>query len=133
MPLNIKKTYEIVVRGSRSVTLPDPIPSVKQKTWLKILGVTLQDNLCNWDLHFEEMLKKKASGRMYIMRVCKYYGLLLEQLDFLFDSLIMSIFTFAIELWGCAYESKYLNQIDKFIKRAHGNCYISKQDALLGC
>ena len=33
----------------------------------------------------------------------------------------MSIFTFAIELWGCAYESKYLNQIDKFIKRVHKN------------
>jgi hypothetical protein len=35
----------------------------RRKTWLKLLGVTLQDNPCNWDLHFEEMLKK-ASGRM---------------------------------------------------------------------
>ena len=39
----------------------------------------------------------------------------------------MSIFTFAVELWGCAYDSKYLNQIDKFIKRAHKNGYISKR------
>ncbi len=39
----------------------------------------------------------------------------------------MSIFTFAIELWGCAYDGKYLNQIDKFIKRAHRNGYISKR------
>ena len=45
----------------------------------------------------------------------------------LFDSLIMSIFTFAIELWGCAYDGKYLSQIDKFIKRAHKNGYISKR------
>ena len=97
----MKKPYEMVVHGVTSVTLPDPIPSVERKTWLKILGVTLQDNPCNWDLHFEEMLKK-TSGRMYIMRVCKYYGLSLEQLDLLFDILIMSIFTFAIELWGCA-------------------------------
>ena len=74
---------------------------------------------------------KKASGRMYIMRVCKYYGLSLEQLDLLFESLIMSIFTFAIELWGCAYESKYLNQIDKFIKRAHRNGYISKRELIV--
>ena len=88
-----------------------------------LLGVTLQDNPCNWDLHFEEMLKK-ASGRMYIMRVCRYYGLSIKRLDLLFDSLIMSIFTFAIELWGCAYDGKYLNQIDKFIKRAHRNGYI---------
>ena len=126
MPLNMKKTYEMVVHGVTPVALPDPIPSVERKTWLRILGVTLQDNPCNWDLHFQEMLRK-ASGRMYIMRVCKYYGLSLEQLDLLFDSLIMSIFTFAIELWGCAYESKYLNQIDKFIKRAHKNSYTSKR------
>ena len=126
MPLNLEKTYEMVVRRHTSVVLPELIPSIKRKTWLKLLGVTLQDNPCNWDLHFEEMLKK-ASGRMYIMRVCKYYGLSIKQLDLLFDSLIMSIFTFAIELWGCAYDGKYLNQIDKFIKRAHKNGYISKR------
>ncbi|CAB4034531.1 PREDICTED: uncharacterized protein LOC107329134, partial [Paramuricea clavata] len=127
MPLNLEKTYEMVVRRHTSVVLSELIPSlIKRKTWLKLLGVTLQDNPCNWDLHFEEMLKK-ASGRIYIMRVCKYYGLSIKQLDLLFDSLIMSIFTFAIELWGCAYDGKYLNQIDKFIKRAHKNGYISKR------
>ncbi|CAB3997331.1 Hypothetical predicted protein [Paramuricea clavata] len=126
MPLNLEKTYEMVVRRHTSVVLPELIPSIKQKTRLKLLGVTLQDNPCNWDLHFEEMFKK-ASGRMYIMRVCKYYGLSIKQLDLLFDSLIMSIFTIAIELWGCAYDGKYLNQIDKFVKRAHKNGYISKR------
>ena len=126
MPINLEKTYEMVVRRHTSVVLPELIPLIKRKTWLKLLVVTLQDNPCNWDLHFEEMLKK-ASGRMYIMRVCKYYGLSIQQLDLLFDSLIMSIFTFAIELWGCAYDGKYLNQIDKFIKRAHKNGYISKR------
>ena len=90
----------MVVHGVTPATLPDLILSVERKTWLRILGVTLQDNPCNWDLHFEEMLRK-ASGRMYIMRVCKYYGLSREQLDLLLDSLIMSIFTFAIELWLC--------------------------------
>ena len=74
------------------------------------------------------MLKKESdSDRMYIMKVCKYYGLSIEQLNLLFDSLIMSIFTFAIELWGCAYDSKYLNQIGKFINRLPKNGYISKR------
>mgnify|MGYP002803435097 CR=1 FL=1 len=118
MPLNIKTRMKWFVCGNKSVTLPDPIPSLERKIWLRISGVTLQDNPCNGDLYFEEIFKK-ASARMYIMRVCKYYGLSLEQLDLLFDSLIMYIFTFAIELWGCAYESKYLNQIDTFIKLAH--------------
>lgn len=126
MPLNMKKSYEMVVRGNTFVPLPDPFPSIERKTWLKILGVTLQDNPCKWDLHFEEMLRK-ASRRMYIMRVCKYYGLPIKQLDILFNSLIMSIFTYAIELWGCAFYSKYINQIDKFINRAYRNGYISKK------
>ena len=39
----------------------------------------------------------------------------------------MSIFTFAIELWGCAYDTKYLNQIDKFLNRPPKNGYISKR------
>ena len=78
MPHNMKKTYEVVAHGVTSVTLPDSIPSVDRKTWLKISGATLQDNPCNWDLHLEEMLKKE-SDRMYIMKVCKYYGLSLEQ------------------------------------------------------
>ena len=62
---------------------------------------------------------------MYIMRVCKYYGLFVKQLDLLFNSPIMSIFTYGIELWGCAYYSKYLNQIDELINRAYRYGYIS--------
>ena len=49
------------------------------------------------------------------MRVGKYYGLSVKQLDLSFDCPIMSIFTYGIELWGCAYYSKYLNQVDKLI------------------
>ena len=37
----------------------------------------------------------------------------------------MSIFTYGIELWGCVYYSKCLNQIDKLINRAYRYSYIS--------
>ena len=73
MVLNMNKTYEMIVRGRTSIPLPSCIPSIKRKTWLKILGITLEEIPENWDRHFEEMLKK-ASGRMYILRVCRYYG-----------------------------------------------------------
>ena len=36
---------------------------------------------------------------MYILRMCKYYGFSVKQLELLFKSLIMSLFTFGIELW----------------------------------
>ena len=50
MPLNMKKTWEIVVRGNVSRPLPDSISTIERKTWLRILGITLQDNPCDWDL-----------------------------------------------------------------------------------
>ena len=30
----------------------------------------------------------------------------------------MSLFSYAIEVWACACDSKYLSQIDRFCKRA---------------
>ena len=60
----------------------------------------------------------KANSRLYILRICKYYGYTLEELTMLFHSLIMSVFSNAIEVWASAYGSKYFSKIDKFCKRA---------------
>ena len=122
MPLNMSKTYEIVVRGKMCATPPNRIPSITRKTWLKILGVTVEETPGKKDIHFEEMLKK-TSERMYILRVCKYYGFTKERLDLLFQNLIMPLFTFAVEIWGGASHCKYISKIDKFINRAHRNGY----------
>lgn len=83
------------------------------KTWFKILGITLEGKPENWDIHFEEILKK-ASERMYILRVFKYYGFTTK----LFQCLML-LFTFGVELWGGATCTKYISQIiDKFVNRA---------------
>ena len=66
------------------------------------------ENPCNWDSHFQNMMDK-ANSRLHILRICKYYGYTLEELTILFHSLIMSVFTYAIEVWACAYGSKYLS------------------------
>jgi hypothetical protein len=78
------------------------------------------------DKHFEEMMKK-ASRRMYILRVCKHYGLSTHQLDLLFNSLIVSLFTFTAEVWGGASYNNYVSQIDKFVNRAYINCNTSNR------
>ena len=126
MPLNMEKTYEMMVRAKMSTSLPEYIPSIKRKEWLKLLGVTMEEIPGKWDRHFEEMMNK-ASKRMYILRVCKYYGLTTHQLDHLFKSLIVSLFTFAVEVWGGASYTKYVSQIDKFINRAYRNGYTSNK------
>ena len=73
MASNMDKTYERIVRGKPPITVPSCISSIKQKTWLKPLEVPFEEISTGWDGHFEEMLSK-ASKRMYILRVCKYYG-----------------------------------------------------------
>ena len=96
----LEKTYEIVVRGKVFAPLPDQIPSIIRKEWHKLFGVTMEEIPGKWDKHFEEMMKK-ASRKMYILRICKHYGLSSHQLDLLINSLIVSLFTFTAEvIWG---------------------------------
>ena len=84
-------------------------------SWLKLLGIIFQENPSDWELHVDNLLRK-ASSHSYILRVCKYFGYPKEQLTKLFDLLIM--FLYGIEIWGAAYQGKYLGRIDKFFKRA---------------
>ena len=69
----------------------------------------------------------KASSHLYILRVCRFYGYPKEQLDLLFQSLIISVFTYAIEVWGCCYYDKYLKRIDKLFARAFKSGYCLKK------
>ena len=81
----MKKTYEMVIRSKISTPLPAAIPNIHRKTWLKILGITLENAPDKWDLQFDEMISR-AAGRLYILRVCKYYGMSINQLNLLFNS-----------------------------------------------
>ena len=59
-----------------------------------------------------DSLLQKAGSRMYILRVCKFYGFPMKDLEMLFNSLIVSLFFYAIEVWGGAFQSKCLSRID---------------------
>ena len=72
----------------------------------------------------------KASSRLYILRVCKFYGYSSQEVTLPFDSHIMALFMFAIEASACAYDWKYLSQIDKFIKRAAKYGYTNKRPSI---
>ena len=55
MKLNMKKTFKMVVKGKTRMPLPK---SMARKSELKLLGVTVNKDPCNWDTHFENMLSK---------------------------------------------------------------------------
>ncbi|CAB4021796.1 Hypothetical predicted protein, partial [Paramuricea clavata] len=60
--LNLSKTWEMVVHGGSMKPLPAPIVGIERKSWLKLLGVTFQENRpCCWDFHIDDLLSK-ASG-----------------------------------------------------------------------
>ena len=61
---------------------------------------------------------------MHILRVCKANGYSLKDLHYLFNTLIMSILTYSIRVWAVAFQSKYLDLIDKLQKRAFRYGYI---------
>ena len=119
----------MVVHGRISIPLPPLVQGIKRKSWLKLLGIIFQENPSDWDLHVDNLLRK-ASSRLYILRVCKYFGYPKEQLTKLFDLLIMSLFLYGIEIWGAAYQGKYLDRIDKFFKRAFRFGYTSNLYAI---
>jgi len=117
MTLNLSKTWENVIH--RKTTKPNPqlVPGIERKSWLRLLGSMFQENLCCWDVHVDKLIAK-ASSRLYILRVCKFYGYSQDQLNKLFDSLISSSFAYGLEVWGSACK-KYLDEIDNFCKRAY--------------
>ena len=123
MTLNLSKTWEMLQK-SRSPKLP-PAPIVEHKTQLKLLSVTFETDPMNWDTHIIiDHVLRKASSHLYFLRVCKFYGHPREQLvDLLFQSLIISVFTYAIEVWGCYYYDKCLKRIDKLFARAFKSGY----------
>ena len=67
---------------------------------------------------------------MHILRVCKRNGYSVSDLDYLFNCLIMSLFTYCIRVWGVAAYTKYLSQIDKLLRRAFRFGYIQHESSI---
>ena len=126
MKINLKKTWQLLLRGRGTRIPPEPLDIIDCNDKLNLLGVTFEKNPMNWDTQFECLLSK-ASSRLYILRVCRYYKYFISILDLLFQSLILSIFIYGIEVWGNAFYSKYLSRTDKFFARAFESGYCTEQ------
>ena len=87
----------MLVHGRISKPLPPLLHRIERKSWLKLLGIIFSENPSDWDLHVDNLLRK-ASSRLYILRVCKHFGYPKEQWTKLFDLLIMSLFLYELEV-----------------------------------
>ena len=116
----------MLLRG-RGTRIPlEHLDIIDQNGKLNLLGVTFEENPMNWDTQFEYLLSK-ASSRLYILRVCRYYNYSISSLDLLFQSLILSIFMYGIKFWGNPFYSTYLSRTDKFFARAFKSGYCIEQ------
>ena len=53
---------------------------------------------------------------------------LCKELNNLFNSLIVSLFSFGAEVWGCAAHSEYVIEIDQLLNRALRFGYVQKRN-----
>ena len=126
MKINLKKTWQLLLRGKGARIPPEPLDIIDRNDKLNLLGVTFEENPMNWDTQFEYLLSK-ASSRLYILRLCRHYKYSISSLDLLFQSLILSILIYGIEVWGNAFYSKYFSRTDKFFARAFESGYCIEQ------
>ena len=73
---------------------------------------------------------ERALKPMHILRVWKRNGYRVSDLDYLFNCLIMSLFTYCIRVWGVAAYTKYLSQIDRLLRRAFRFGYIQHETSI---
>ena len=92
--VNLTKTWELLLRGRTIRTPPEPLEIIGRKEKLKLLGVTFEQVPVNWDTPID-YLPSKANSKLHIIRICKYYGYSIENLDSLLQSLILSVFSYA--------------------------------------
>ena len=120
MKLNGKKCKEMIVSFARSENdiprllidgLPlDLVPS------FKILGLTM-DNKLKWQDNTEALVKK-ASKRLYIIRILQRCGLPPNDLLLVYFSMVRSILEYACPVWHTMLPKCLKDKIEKVQKRA---------------
>ena len=83
MKINLKKTWELLLKGRSTRIPPEPLDIIDRKDKLNLLEVTFEENPTNWDIQFQYLLSR-ASSRLYILRVCRYYKYFISRLDYFF-------------------------------------------------
>ena len=137
MIINVSKTKEIVFRRSNprgcSVDLP-VLQAIEKLKESKLLGVIFSGSF-HFDSHVNYILKI-CSQRSYLLRKLRDQGLTLNQLNVVFDAIILSRITYGVCAWSGFLSMELIGRIDAFFKRMfkYGfcNCLITFRD-LSGC
>ena len=121
MKLNLKRSWEMVVHGRISKPLPPLAKGIERKCWLKLWhnfwGESIGLGPSCWQLVMQLVIQL-VSSRLYILRVCKYFGYPKDQLTKLFDLLIMPRLLIRDRNLGCCLSRQISWSYWQFFKRA---------------
>ena len=113
MICNTSKCKELVLRKKGFNENIPSIYNIPQCKKLKILGVTFQEN-CKYREHVRSKLFK-ANKSLYILRTLRKEGLRQDELDYLFNSLVLPNFTYGLSVYGA--NDSELTNIQQFLDR----------------
>ena len=81
--------------------------------WLKLLGVTFEDDVFSLVLQADYLLSKVESRIYTFLEFVKDMDIR-KALSYLFDSIILSLFMSGIEIWNSSMQTKYLDLLIRF-------------------
>ena len=120
MELNAKKCSEMIVDFRKNKTVIPPVcigerPMSRVKTF-KLLGLWMNDNL-NWETNAEYIIKK-ATKRLYFLKVLKSYGAPKNDLKIFYCCVIRSTLEYGAQVWNGNLTQAQRIDIERVQKRA---------------
>lgn len=90
----------------------------------KLLGSIFSDSF-HYDSHVNYILKI-CSQRSYLMRKLRDQGLTINQLNIVFDAIILSRITYGVCAWSGFLSSELIGRIDAFLRRMYRYGYCQR-------
>ena len=116
--LNPAKSTEIIIysKGSTSIIMPPPHPSIRRVTNIKILGVRFNNNL-SMSQHITEIAAKSAQT-LYALKILRSHGLSGKNLHQVCRSLLINRLTYASPSWVGFTTAEDKDRLQRIINRA---------------
>ena len=127
MIINASKTKEIVFHRPNprtSIVMP-ALQAIEKIKETKLLGVIFSDGF-HFDSHVNYILKI-CSQRSYIMRKLRDQGLTINQLNIVFDAIIISRIAYGACAWSGFLSVELIGRIDAFLRRMFRYGYCLRQ------
>ena len=117
MEINWDKTTELIFRrpNLKQSLLPDPICNIEQVLEARLLGVIISGKF-NFLSHVNYLLSV-CSQRLYLLKLLKQQGLPQNELNIVYNAIIVNRITYALPAWAGFMTADLTNRINKLLKK----------------